>query len=48
MEKGFGRHPFSWGSLSGVDAQTTRKMYIDAIRMADKGDSSAFLTFATS
>lgn len=48
MEKSFGHKPFSWGSLSSTDAHTTRKKYIDAIRMADKGDFSVLMAFATS
>ena len=43
-----GRPPFSWGSHNLVDATTTRRAYVDALRAADAHDLSPLIVFARS
>ncbi len=43
-----GRPPFSWGSQNLVDATTTRRAYVDALRAADAHDLSPLIVFARS
>jgi len=44
----FGLDKFSWGSISLVDSSDQRKMYLMALKLADKGDFSELLKFARS
>jgi Fic-DOC domain mobile mystery protein B len=48
LAKQLGRPPFSWGSASLVDATTTRKAYVAALRAADQHDLAALVLFARS
>jgi Fic-DOC domain mobile mystery protein B len=43
-----GQPPFSWGSQSLVDATTTRRAYVAALRAADAHDVSILMAFARS
>jgi Fic-DOC domain mobile mystery protein B len=43
-----GQPPFSWGSLNLVDATTTLRAYIEALRAADAHDVSRLIAFARS
>lgn len=42
----YGNEPFSWGALSFRAASEARTSYINALRLADKGDSKPLLEFA--
>jgi Fic-DOC domain mobile mystery protein B len=46
MEKVFGRPAFSWRAGEMVSASEERRMYIDALRAADRGDFAALVSFA--
>jgi len=43
-----GQPPFSWGSISLVDASETRRQYVTALQAADAHDIAPLLAFARS
>ena len=45
MENVFGQEPFSWRAAGMVSAGEERKMYIAALRTADRGDFAPLLKF---
>lgn len=45
MEKVFGQSPFSWRAGGMVSASEERKLYIDALRGADRGDLGLLIAF---
>ncbi|MEY4894407.1 MAG: hypothetical protein RL751_1224 [Bacteroidota bacterium] len=44
----FGLNKFSWGHSSLVDSSEQRKMYLNALKLADNGDFSQLIKFARS
>ncbi len=48
LARRFGRSAFSWGNSSLLDDDTTRRAYIDALRVADRHDIGPLLAFARS
>ena len=46
VEKVFGKKVFSWGALNLSKQNETRKLYLIAIRKADRGDIELLLDFA--
>ena len=48
LMRSLGVQPFTWGSVSPVEASQTRDQYIAALRAADAGDYGALLAFVRS
>jgi Fic-DOC domain mobile mystery protein B len=48
LARQLGRPPFTWGRTSLVDAEATRRAYVEALRAADDHDITALLAFARS
>lgn len=48
LAKQLGRPVFSWGSQNLVDATTTRRAYVEALRAADGHDVALLIAFARS
>jgi Fic-DOC domain mobile mystery protein B len=44
----FGLNKFSWGNSSLLDSSEQRKMYLNALKLADNGDFSQLIKFARS
>jgi Fic-DOC domain mobile mystery protein B len=44
----YGLNKFSWGNSSLVDSSEQRKMYLNALKLADNGDFSQLIKFARS
>ena len=44
----FGLNKFSWGNSSLVDSSEQRKMYLNALKLADNGDFDQLIKFARS